>query len=161
MEISDVVTHAVAFFGGGWVFSFFLTRHFNRRDKHDDVRIAAYRAVLVSIDLLNSAMDRLVSEYGFVHELTHEALAPTNELTKKTADLIESNRADTGSAFADAAYSVIAFWDHLVHYMWERDYDHDPIVPPIEERKASLYTAIPTSYRKKVAPGYFEEIAKR
>jgi len=45
--------------------------------------------------------------------------------------------------------------------MWEQDYDYDPILPPLEERMAVLYAAVLKKYWKKVAPGYFEALAKR
>src|SRR5229473_6830757 len=104
--MSEILTHVLAFVGGGGVFSvvtFFVTRHYARQDKHEDLRVAAYREVLASVSALRAAMERLESEFDYSQEPRHQDFAPTNELQVKTGDLIERHRADTGHAFADAA----------------------------------------------------------
>ena len=125
-------------------------------DAEEDQRVGAYRAVLDAVAALRSAGSQLEAAHDWNQPPKHELFAPTNDALKKTYDLIEQKRDDTGPVFATAARQVVEYWDRASDLLWERDYTTG-INPPLPERDSAMYATIPVKYRARVAPGYFED----
>jgi hypothetical protein len=127
-----------------------------RRHALKDQRIGSYKAVVGALSALRSAGQQLADGFDYNQEPRHQDFAPTNEAIRRAYDVIEQQRPETGSAFADAAKFVVRFWDEETDLLWERDYENGAM-PRLPEREEAMYNKIPAKYRSRVAPGIFAE----
>ena len=132
---------------------FMVKRYLERNDKHEEQVTKAYRKVLKFIASYRGEMDLLKVLADPNQEQHHEDYAATNISHEMAVKLIEENRPDTGSEFAEAAKAVIAYWDHESSLLWMRDYETFIPAPSIEDRLARLEAAVPKRYRKRANPG--------
>lgn len=151
----DIGTIALSVLSSGAVsglLTLFLKRRAERRDAHEDRRVAAFDSVLEALGLLRAAGNHLSKNHDFNHQPGSE-FDPTTEAMKKAHDLIEAKRLATGPVFADAAISVVEYWDAQTETLWNRDYSATPIEPPLVARERRLYDAIPLELKERIAPG--------
>ncbi len=156
MNYLAVIGPVVAVLGA--IGGLFLKRHYDRKDAQENRIAGSYQAVLESLGVLRSTGKQLAKFFDFKEEHTQAEFAPLNEAIKKAQDLIETKRLDTGSAFADAAQSIVDYWEELSNDMWHNDYNAKPLQPPRNEREATLLAAIPNEHRKRVAEGHLAEL---
>lgn len=158
----DIGTIAVSVLSSGAVsglLTLFLKRRAERKDAHEDRRVAAFDSVLEALGLLRAAGNYLSKNHDFNQQPGAE-FEPANEAMKKARDLIEVKRLATGPVFADAAMSIVEYWDEETDILWRNDYNAKPIEPPLATRERGVYEAIPLELKERVAAGMRADLEK-
>lgn len=130
-----------------------INRRYQRKDGLQKQRIDAFREVFSAIGLLRSTGNQLVQAWDWNTPPQAQNMAPTVQAIASAYDVIELKRIDTGAAFADAAKSVVAFWDQYTDEMWNRDAEGSAC-PSLAEREAALLATVPSELHDRVAPGH-------
>lgn len=157
VNLLTVLVSVVSSSAVGGLISLLVKRRNDRKDAHEDRRIAAYDAVNEALAMVRSTGLQAESDFdwnsppGPLFDSTYAAMS-------KARDVIETKRLATGPVFADAAIEVLEWWKFGLALMQAQDYEGETLKPDLAARERAVYESIPMELRERIAPGTLRDL---